>query len=146
MYRVRRVLAIRAFRRLCGVTYLCSVADWLALLGLVGLASRYFQDYAGQNYAFVGVVLTNLVPGLILAPLGGLLADRFDRRNVMIVADVWRFGLILWMALATGPVWLSIGGFLVGSTSMRWIRSKDAAVPTRCAAATRWKRRTNSVS
>src|SRR5699024_8615316 len=129
MYRVRRVLAIRAFRRLWSVTYLCSVADWLALLGLVGLASRYFEDYAGQNYAFVGVVLTNLVPGLIFAPLGGLLADRFDRRKVMIVADVLRFGLMLSIALVNVPVWLFIGSFLVGSTSMMWIPSKDAAVP-----------------
>lgn len=129
MYRVRRVLAIRAFRRLWGVTYLCSIADWLALLGLVGLASRYFEGYAGQNYAFVGVVLTNLVPGLIFAPLGGLLADRFDRRKVMIVADILRFGLMLSIALVNVPVWLFIGSFLVGSTSMMWIPSKDAAVP-----------------
>lgn len=129
MYRIRRVLAIRAFRRLWGVTYLCSVADWLALLGLVGLASRYFEDYAGQNYAFVGVVLTNLVPGLIFAPLGGLLADRFDRRKVMIVADILRFGLMLSIALVNVPAWLFIGSFLVGSTSMMWIPSKDAAVP-----------------
>ena len=129
IYRVRRVLAIRAFRRLWGVTYLCSVADWLALLGLVGLASRYFEGYAGQNYAFVGVVLTNLVPGLIFAPLGGLLADRFDRRKVMIIADLLRFGLMLSIALVNVPVWLFIGSFLVGSTAMMWIPSKDAAVP-----------------
>ncbi|WP_170160296.1 MFS transporter [Prauserella muralis] len=127
--RVRRVLAIKPFRRLWGVTYLCSVADWLALLALTGLVTKFTDNYMAQNFAFAGVVLTNLLPGLLFAPLGGLLADRIDRRKVMIVADLVRFGLLLSIALVGSPVWLFIANFLVGSAAMMWIPSKDAAVP-----------------
>nr|WP_245900469.1 dTMP kinase [Prauserella shujinwangii] len=123
------MLAIRPFRRLWGVTYLCSVADWLALLALTGLVTKYTDSYMAQNFAFAGVVLTNLLPGLIFAPLGGLLADRFDRRKVMIVADLVRFGLLLSIAIVGSPIWLFIANFLVGSAAMMWIPSKDAAVP-----------------
>ncbi|WP_142002246.1 bifunctional MFS transporter/dTMP kinase [Amycolatopsis cihanbeyliensis] len=129
VYRIRRVLAIPPFRRLWAVTYLCSVADWLALLALTGLVTKFTDNYAAQNFAFAGVVLTNLLPGLLFAPLGGLLADKFDRRKIMIVADLFRCALLLSIALVGSTWWLFIGNFLVGSAAMMWIPSKDAAVP-----------------
>ncbi|WP_083665887.1 dTMP kinase [Saccharomonospora sp. CUA-673] len=127
--RARGVLAIRPFRRLWAVTYLCSVADWLAILGLTGLVTKYTNDYLLQNFAFVGVVLTQLLPGLLFAPLGGLLADRFDRRKVMIFADIARWGLLFSIPIVGSPIWLFIANFLAGSAAMMWIPSKDAAVP-----------------
>lgn len=127
--RVRRVLAIKPFRRLWGVTYLCSVADWLNILALTGLATKLTDNYFAQNFAFVGVVLTGLAPGLLFAPIGGLLADRFDRRKVMVVADLLRCGFLLSIAIVSAPWWLLAGNFLVGSASSMWIPSKEAAVP-----------------
>ena len=127
--RVRRVLAIKPFRRLWGVTYLCSVADWLNILALTGLATKLTDNYFAQNFAFVGVVLTGLAPGLLFAPVGGLLADRFDRRKVMVVADLLRCGFLLSIAIVGAPWWLLVGNFLVGSASSMWIPSKEAAVP-----------------
>jgi dTMP kinase len=123
------VLAIKPFRRLWGVTYLCSTADWLALLALSSFATKLTENYTAQNFAFSAVVLTNLLPGLLFAPLGGLLADRFDRRKIMVIADVMRFSLLLSIAVVGTAWWLFIGNFLVGCCSMMWIPSKDAAVP-----------------
>ncbi|MEV6873665.1 dTMP kinase [Amycolatopsis sp. NPDC051128] len=127
--RVRRVLAIKPFRRLWGVTYLCSVADWLNILALTGLATKLTDNYFAQNFAFVGVVLTGLAPGLLFAPIGGLLADRFDRRKVMVVSDLLRCGFLLSIAFVSAPWWLLVGNFLVGSAASMWIPSKEAAVP-----------------
>jgi dTMP kinase len=128
---VRSVLAIRAFRRLWGVTYLCSIGDWLSLLALAGLADKLTSDgnYQLKSFAFAGVVLTQLLPGLLFAPLGGLLADRFDRRKVMVICDVLRCGLFVSIAIVGSPVWLFIGNFLVGCCALVWIPSKDSAVP-----------------
>lgn len=123
------MLAIRPFRRLWGVTYLCSVADWLNLLALTALSTKLLNNYTAQNFAFVGVVLTNLLPGLLFAPIGGLLADRFDRRKVMIVCDFLRCGFLLSIAIVGAPWWLFVANFLVGCCSIMWIPSKDAAVP-----------------
>ncbi|WP_211239306.1 bifunctional MFS transporter/dTMP kinase [Actinokineospora inagensis] len=128
-YRVRSVLSIRPFRRLWGVTYLCSVGDWLSLLALTGLVTQATEDYKAQSFAFAGVVLTQLLPGLLFAPLGGLFADRFDRRKVMVLADIGRSGLLLSIAIVGSPVWLFVGNFLVGCCALLWIPSKDAAVP-----------------
>ena len=127
--RVRRVLAIKPFRRLWGVTYLCSVADWLSLLALTNLITKLTHNYFAQNFAFVGVVLTSLLPGLLFAPVGGLLADRFDRRKVMFLCDLGRCVFLLSIAFVGTSWWLLAANFLVGCCSMMWIPSKDAAVP-----------------
>lgn len=129
IYRARRVLAIRPFRRLWGVTYLCSVADWLTILGVTSLATKLTQNYTAQNFAFTGVLLSALLPGLIFAPLGGLLADRFDRRKMMFVADLLRCGFIMSIAFVGNGWWLYIANFLASASAMMWIPSKDAAVP-----------------
>ncbi|SDD82313.1 dTMP kinase [Actinokineospora iranica] len=128
-HRARSVLAIRPFRRLWGVTYLCSVGDWMSLLALAGFAAQMTQDYKAQSFAFAGVVLTQLLPGLLFAPLGGIFADRFDRRKVMALADIGRCGLLLSIAIVGSPVWLFVGNFLVGCCALLWIPSKEAAVP-----------------
>jgi dTMP kinase len=128
-HRARSVLAIRAFRRLWGVTYLCSVGDWLSLLALAGLVGKLTEGYQVETFAFAGVVLTQLLPGLLFAPLGGIFADRFDRRKIMVICDVLRCGLFVSIAVVGSPVWLFIGNFLIGCCALMWIPSKDAAVP-----------------
>ena len=50
---------------------------------------------AAQSTAVGGVWLTSLLPALILGPLAGAVADRFDRRINMIVGDVVRAVLYL---------------------------------------------------
>lgn len=129
IYRARRVLAIRPFRRLWGVTYLCSVADWLTILGVTSMATKLTGNYTTQNFAFTGVLLSALLPGLLFAPAGGLLADRFDRRKIMFCADLLRCGFIMSIALVGTGWWLYTANFLASASAMMWIPSKDAAVP-----------------
>lgn len=128
-HRVRSVLAIRAFRRLWGVTYLLSVADWLSLFALSSLANKLIAGYFVQSFAFSAVVLTQLLPGLLFAPLGGVLADKFDRRRVMVTVDLIRCALFLSIALVGTWWWLLAANFLIGSTAMMWIPAKDSAIP-----------------
>ncbi|HEV2780660.1 MAG TPA: dTMP kinase [Actinophytocola sp.] len=128
-HRARSVLAIRAFRRLWGVTYLCSIGDWLSLLALTGLVTKLTEGYQAQSFAFAGVILTQLLPGLLFAPLGGVFADRFDRRKVMVVCDLIRCALFSSIAILGTAWWLFVANFLIGSCAMLWIPSKEAAVP-----------------
>ncbi len=124
------MLAIRPFRRLWGVTYLCSVGDWLSLLALTGLVRQMLNEsYQWQSFSLSLVVLTQLLPGILFAPLGGVLADRFDRRKIMVVCDVLRGGLFISIALVGTAWWLFVANFLVGCCAMLWIPAKDSAVP-----------------
>ncbi|WP_434451657.1 bifunctional MFS transporter/dTMP kinase [Lentzea sp. E54] len=129
VHRLRSVLAIRPFRRLWLVTYLCSVGDWLSLLALTGLVSEMMNSYQWQSFALSLVVLTQLLPGILFAPIGGVLADKFDRRKVMVVCDVLRGSLFISIALIGSPIWLFVANFLVGCCAMLWIPAKESAVP-----------------
>lgn len=127
--RAREVLAIPAFRRLWTSAYLCCVGDWLSLLGLSSLLTKLATGPEMRSFALSGVVTTQLLPGLLLAPLAGVLADRFDRRRVMVTVDLLRCGLFLSIAVVGTTWWLLVANFLVGCCSMLWIPAKDSSVP-----------------
>ncbi|QUQ69696.1 MFS transporter [Kutzneria sp. CA-103260] len=127
MRRIAEVMGIPAFRRLWTSAYLCCVGDWLSLLGLSSLLATLTGS---SEFALSGVVATQLLPGLLLAPLAGHLADRFDRRKVMIATDLVRCALFLSIAVVGTTWWLLAANFLVGCCSMLWIPAKDSALPT----------------
>ena len=75
------------------------------------------------------VLLFRLLPTIVLGPLAGAFADRFDRRKTMVVTDVLRFGFFASIPLVDNLIWLFVAQFLIEALSMFWIPAKDAAVP-----------------
>ncbi|OZM82804.1 MFS transporter [Pseudonocardia sp. MH-G8] len=128
-HRVRSVLAIPAFRRLWLVTSVAGICDWMSLLALSALATQLTSGYTAQSFALGGVVATKLLPALVLGPLAGALADKFDRRRVMVVCDLLRFVLFVSIPLVGSLWWLFIATFLIEICALFWIPSKDASVP-----------------
>jgi dTMP kinase len=130
-------LAIRPFRRLWIAGSLSSLGDWLSLLALTALAF----DLAGRHgstaqvTAVSGVWLTSLLPALVLGPLAGAVADRFDRRLNMVIGDVLRAVLYLSipvnlsLGLVNKLTWMYIVQFLASCASMFWTPAKDAVIP-----------------
>lgn len=127
--RVRDVLAIPAFRRLWLVSSAAGICDWLSLLAFSALATQLTSGYQAQSFALGGVVATKLLPSLLLGPLAGALADKLDRRRVMVVCDVVRGLLFLSIPLVGSLTWLFVATFLIEVCAMFWIPAKDAAVP-----------------
>ena len=127
---LRGVLAIPAFRRLWTALSLSSLGDWLGLLALTALAPRLAKDgYAAENLAVAGVFIFRLAPAIIIAPLGGVIADRLDRRWTMVVCDVFRFALFLSIPVVATLWWLFAATFLIEVASLIWIPAKEATVP-----------------
>ena len=130
------MLSIRPFRRLWIALSLSSLGDWLSLLALTALAAALAGGgEAAQSAAVGGVWLTSLLPALILGPLAGAVADRFDRRMNMIVGDVVRavlylsIPLNLELHLVNELTWLYTVQFLASCASLFWTPAKDATVP-----------------
>ena len=134
---LRSILRIRPFRRLWVVLGLASLGDWLGLLATSIFAQQQVQGATAKGVAFGGVIAVRLLPALLLGPIAGVLADRFDRRYTMVVCDLIRFVLFASIPLAalvlSKPAeiiaWTAIATFLVEAVTMAWLPAKDAAVP-----------------
>lgn len=124
------VLRIRAFRRLWLALSLSSLGDWLTLLAVTVLANRLAGDgYAAQNYAVAGVLLLRLLPAIVLAPFAGVVADRVDRRTVLVCGDLLRCGLVASIPLVGTLWWLLVAAALIETVSLFWLPAKEATVP-----------------
>lgn len=49
--------------------------------------SMYVLEVTGSAAIFAGILSAATIPTLLLSPLGGILADRADRRNIMVALD-----------------------------------------------------------
>jgi dTMP kinase len=126
---IRGVLRVTPFRRLWYATALSSLGDWLGLLATTALATSLAHGYQAQNYALGGVLVVKLMPAIVLGPLAGAFADRFDRRRTMVISDAIRFGLFLTIPIVHTIAWLLIASFLIECVSLFWMPAKDASVP-----------------
>lgn len=50
--------------------------------------SMYVLDTTGSAAVFAGILAFAAVPSIVLSPLGGILADRANRRNIMVGLDL----------------------------------------------------------
>ena len=124
------VLSIPAFRKLWRAMAFSSFGDWLGLLATTALAQQLSNgDYAKANFAIAGVFIVRLLPAVILGPIAGVIADRFDRRRLMIICDILRFALYLSIPIVGNYFWLYTASILVETVSLFWSPAKEATVP-----------------
>ena len=127
--KLRAVLRVRDFRRLWLSMSLSSFGDWLGLLAITATATSLVHGFAAANFALGGVLLFRLLPAIVLGPLAGAFADRFDRRKTMVITDIIRFSLFASIPLVDNLIWLFVAQFLIEAFSLFWIPAKEAAVP-----------------
>ena len=126
----RGVLAIRPFRKLWNSMVFSSLGDWLGLLATTALAQQLSGgDYATANYAIAGVFIARLLPAVFLGPIAGVIADRFDRRKLMVTCDILRTGLYISIPIAHNYFWLYTATILVECVTLFWSPAKEASVP-----------------
>src|SRR4030095_8269874 len=86
----RGVLAVPAFRRLWLAQVSSRLGEAIALVAIPLLV--YALTGSAELLGLIFVL--QLLPRVILAPIAGLLADRLDRRRLMIGADLGRAALV----------------------------------------------------
>jgi len=126
----RGVLAIRPFRKLWNSMVFSSLGDWLGLLATTAMAQQLSGgDYAKANFAIAGVFISRLLPAVFLGPLAGVIADKLDRRKLMVVCDILRTGLYISIPLFHNYFWLYTATILVECVTLFWSPAKEASVP-----------------
>ena len=126
----RGVLAIRPFRKLWNSMVFSSLGDWLGLLATTAMAQQLSGgDYAKANFAIAGVFISRLLPAVFLGPLAGVIADRLDRRKLMVACDILRTALYISIPIFHNYFWLYTATILVECVTLFWSPAKEASVP-----------------
>jgi len=92
------------FRRLYLASLISLGGDWFLIVALFGLV----LELTGQAVAVAFTLAAQDLTYFLVSPFAGVLADRLDRRRLMIAADLARAGLVLGFLLVQSEdtVWL----------------------------------------
>ena len=113
-----------AFSRLLAAQTVSSLGDWVGFVAVSALVLRL-----GGAYAVSGVMVARMLPAVLFGPIAGVLADRADRKRVMIVADLARAALYAAMPFL-GRLWgIYLASFVIECFSLLWTPSRDASLP-----------------
>ncbi len=124
---VDRVFGSRRFFALFNVQVISALGDWVGFFAITSLAA----SISTQPEAAIALVTTaRVAPGLFLAPFIGVLVDRFDRRKIMIVADVARAVVFLCLPLVQTVPGLILASFVLELFTLMWSPAKEALVPS----------------
>jgi MFS family permease len=110
----RRVFANSRLARLMAGEFISSVGDWLYMVAM--LIVVYEQSHDPLALGLVGAA--RIAPYLILSVPAGIVADRFDRRLILLATDVSRGVLQIVLAilvLTNAPVLSIVGVAIVAS-------------------------------
>ena len=94
----------RDFRRVYVASLISLGGDWFLLVALFGLV----LDLTGSAVAVALLLAAQDLTYFVVSPVGGLLADRLDRRLLMVAADIARAVLCVGFLLlrTAGEVWV----------------------------------------
>lgn len=122
----RRILVNPNFRRLWFAGFVSGIGDWL-ILGI--LIPTVLALSGGSSSAVAGIMIVKIVPALLLSSVIGSLVDYFDRRQIMLAADVVRFFLVFLLLFTNSLVAIYLVVLLMETASLFFWPSRNALIP-----------------
>ncbi len=120
-----RVFRTPGFIPLIGAQFVSSLGDWIGLLAILAIA----QDVSKTGPGIGLVIVARMLPGFVLAPIGGVFLDRWNRKVVMVSCDIGRFALLMVLPFWHNLLGLVVLSFLIEILTLLWGPAKDASVP-----------------
>ncbi|MFY9569982.1 MAG: MFS transporter [Blastocatellia bacterium] len=118
----------RDFRNLFTGQFISQTGDWFNSVALFTL----ILSLTGSGEAVGYILIIKLLPSFFVGPVAGVVADRFNRKTVMIVSDIVRGFLVLGFLLVERPeqVWIVYVIAALGiAISTFFDPAKSAAIP-----------------
>ncbi|MGH2748557.1 MAG: dTMP kinase [Actinomycetota bacterium] len=112
------------FLRFFLAQFVSSLGDWVGVIAIAVFARNLAGDAA------VGAVMTaRVLPGFVMGPIGGVIADRWDRKRAMVGADVLRAVIIFSVPFVPNLLYLLLASVVLESLTLIWGPAKDASLP-----------------
>lgn len=122
----RRLLKNVSFRRLWYAQFVSGIGDWLVIGFLMPLVTKLS---GGSSFAVAGILIAKIVPALVLSSFTGVLVDRFDRRKVMLTADLVRAGLVVVLVFTNSLAVIYLAVLLMETASLFFWPARNALIP-----------------
>lgn len=94
----------RNFRALWLGQIVSLLGDWFNLIGSAALVANLTQS----GFAVGGLFIVRMLAPFLVSPVAGVVADRYNRKHVLVIADVLRACIVLGFLLVRRPehIWL----------------------------------------
>ncbi|MDJ0961321.1 MAG: MFS transporter [Acidimicrobiia bacterium] len=120
----RSLVTSGPFSRFWWAATIGSTGDWITVFAIIVLAANI-----GGSGGVLVAILARVLPGLLLGPVFGVFTDRFDRRTLIVVADVGRGVLVPLLAFVSSLPMLVGVTFLLEVLSLLGQAPRAAVVP-----------------
>jgi MFS family permease len=107
------LLRVRDFRLILAAYGTTHLGDDLAIVAL----TIRVQELTGSGLAVSALLIAELLPRLLFAPLGGLIIDRLETVRVLVVASIIQAGLAASLAFVEALPGLLVLSFLLGTAA-----------------------------
>ena len=115
------------FSKLLLAQSISSFGDWVGFVAVTALVINRGGEVGA--YAVAGVMVARMLPAILFGPIAGAIVDRFNRKTLMITADISRGALYALMPLL-GPLWaIFLLSFVIESLALLWTPARDASLP-----------------
>src|SRR5437870_1905735 len=129
----QHLLALRDFRLIWAAQVAAQLADKFLMFSLIILAYRL----SGGSTEVAITLLAYTLPAVAIAPLAGVVADRYNRKGIMITTNLARAVLVALIPLSALVPWLQhdyihllVLTFLFAAVGQLFSPAEAAAIPT----------------
>ncbi len=112
------------FSRLWKAGLVSSTGDWVAILATLSLA----DDLAGSS-GIVLALVSRVLPGLFFAAVGGVIADRVNRKYAMVTVELGRAVLVFSLVFARSITTLVLINLAMEGLTLVFQPARESSVP-----------------
>ena len=105
-----------------------SLGDWVGFVAVTSLVAS-LSGITTAGFAVGGVMTARMLPAILFGPFAGAFVDRFDRKKIMIAADIARGALYGTMAFVHHLWMIFLLSFVIECFSLLWTPARDASLP-----------------
>ncbi|MBA3653132.1 MAG: MFS transporter, partial [Actinobacteria bacterium] len=122
-----RLFNTTSFFRLWLAQVVSSLGDWIGFVAVTAIAARI--GGSSPEAAISLVLSARLLPGFFLAPMAGVLVDRWDRKKVMVTCDLGRGAVLAVLPFVDHVYQLVLASLVLEILTLLWSPAKEASVP-----------------